>query len=192
MKIIGLTGSIAMGKSTAATMFVELGVPLHDSDATVHEFYQTDAAPLLAPHFPDAIVDGKVDRGKLSGYVINNKENMQRLESLVHPFVEASRNSFVARQRQSGAAIVVVDIPLLFEIGGVDLVDIIAVVSAGEDTQRQRALARPNMTVEKFEAIKAKQLPDAQKRAQAHYVISSEHGFDATRSQIRSLLRALS
>jgi dephospho-CoA kinase len=192
MKIIGLTGSIAMGKSTAARMFTDMGVPLHDSDAAVHQFYEHDAAELLAPHFPEAVVAGRIDRGKLSGYVINNSENMRLLESIVHPFVETSRNEFVSNHRVAGQSLAVVDIPLLFEIGGEQLVDVVVVVSAAEETQRQRALARQNMTSEKFEAIKAKQIPDAQKRMRAHYVVSSDHGFDHTRCQIQALIRALS
>jgi dephospho-CoA kinase len=192
MKIVGLTGSIAMGKSTAAKMFTEMGVPLHDSDAAVHRFYERDAAERLAPHFPEAIIGGKIDRGKLSGYVINNSENMRLLESIVHPFVESSRDAFISEHRYAGRNLVVVDIPLLFEIGGEQLVDVIVVVSATEETQRQRALARENMTLEKFEAIKARQIPDAQKRMRAHYVVSSEYGFDHTRHQIRDLIRALS
>jgi dephospho-CoA kinase len=192
MKIIGLTGSIAMGKSTAARMFTDMGVPLHDSDAAVHQFYEHDAAELLAPHFPEAVVSGRIDRGKLSGYVINNSENMRLLESIVHPFVETSRNEFVSNHRVTGQILAVVDIPLLFEIGGEQLVDVVVVVSAAEETQRQRALARQNMTSEKFEAIKAKQIPDAQKRMRAHYVVSSDYGFDHTRCQIQALIRALS
>jgi dephospho-CoA kinase len=191
MLIYGLTGSIAMGKSTAARMLRHFGLPVYDSDYVVHEFYKSDAVELLRPYFPDAIISGTVDRVSLSNYVLNSPENLRKLESIVHPYVEKQREDFLAFKKLSGSKIVFVDIPLLFEIGDERMVDRIVVVSASEETQRSRALARANMTIAKFEAIKSKQIPDTDKRRMAHYIISSDHGFDHMRSQIKSLLRSV-
>lgn len=191
MLVLGLTGSIAMGKTTAARMFRQQGTPVYDSDATVHDFYRYDAAQFLRPHFPDAVISGAVDRKKLSDYVLENPNNMTILESIVHPYVERKRNEFIRKNKLHGTGIIVLDIPLLFEIGGDRSVDMILVVSASEEIQHTRALARPNMTHEKFISIKSKQIPDAQKRRRAHYVISSEHGYEHMESQIKSVLRTV-
>ena len=191
MVTIGLTGSIAMGKSTAAKMLRSMGVPVYDSDASVHEFYQNEAAAVLRPHFPDAIVDGSIDRRILSGYVLDNHGKMALLESLVHPVIEKNRIQFMAGMKTAGYRIIAIDIPLLFETGGDRQVDVIAVVSASLKTQRERALARHDMTEEKFEAIRLKQVSDREKRQKAHYVISSETSFDHMNSQLAAMLRAL-
>ena len=191
MHIIGLTGSIAMGKSTAARMFGELAVPVFDSDAAVHEFYRQDGPRVLAPHFPDAIVDGVVNRQILSKYILRKSDNLKLLESIVHPVIGEKRSQFLSRQKRDGSRNVVVDIPLLFEIGWETSVDIVLVVSASTTTQKTRALMREDMTLEKFEKIIANQIPDHEKRKRAHYVLSSEYGFDRTRSQIHAFLRAI-
>jgi len=191
MRIIGLTGSMAMGKSTAARMFQELAVPVFDSDAAVHEFYRQDGPKVLAPHFPDAVVDGIVNRQVLSKYVVENSDNLKLLENIVHPVIGKKRSNFLSKQKETGSRRVVVDIPLLFEIGWETSVDIILVVTASKTTQKTRALLRTDMTVEKFEKIIANQIPDSEKRARAHYVISSEFGFNYTRSQIHALLHAI-
>lgn len=191
MKVVGLTGSIAMGKSTTADLFRRCGVPVHDSDAAVHDLYRNEAVAPIEQHFPDAVSNGQVDRKILSQLVIGDRLKMQLLESLVHPMVELRRRKFLADCRSEGNRIAVVDIPLLFEIGGEAQADIVVVVSASEDVQMQRALARPGMTREKFEAIKSKQLADAVKRARAHFVIGTDYGVPSALQQVQALLRAI-
>ena len=192
MIVIGLTGSIGMGKSSTASMFRAVGVPVHDSDATVHHLYQGDAVPLLLRHFPSVIVDGVVDRRLLGAEVLAAPERMQLLESLIHPLVEKSRADFISECRHRQRLIAVVDIPLLFEIGGEKSVDIVAVCSAPDDVQRARVLARPGMTSEKFHAIRARQVANDEKRRRAHVVIDTAGGFDYARAQVQALIRALS
>ena len=191
MKIIGLTGSIAMGKSATGNMFREQGIPVNDSDAVVHELYRNEAVPLLAERFPDAVRSGEVNRTKLGEIVLQDAAQLKLLESIIHPLVEQKRQKFLEEMRKSGATLAVVDIPLLFEIGAQESVDIIAVVSASTDIQRDRALARPGMTLEKFESICAKQIPDKKKRQWAHFVIRSDHGFAHARRQVEAIIRAL-
>lgn len=191
MIVIGLTGSIGMGKSATAQMFRDRGVPVHDSDSAVHELYRTTAVPVIDAAFPGTVVDGVVDRQKLAAAVLNKPEAMKQLESLIHPLVGAHRDAFMVRARAQHAPVVVLDIPLLFETGADRGVDVIVVVSASAQVQKERVLARPGMTPEKFSAILARQTPDATKRAKAHYIIDTGHGFAHAGRQVDGLLAAL-
>ncbi len=186
--VLCLTGSLGMGKSTAARFFAEAGVPVHDSDAVVHALYAGEAVPLVEQAFPGSTTDGKIDRGKLAAMVINNAEALRRLEAIVHPLVSASREKFLAEAEAEGAAVVVFDIPLLFETGAHGDCDAVVVISAPPALQRQRAFERPGMTDEKFLALLAKQMPDAEKRRRADFVVDSSQGFDHGRAQIRDIL----
>lgn len=193
MIVIGLTGSIGMGKSTVARMFAEEGAPFIDSDAIVHALYAPGGAA-VAPvdaAFPGVIRDGGIDRTALSRIVVGDDTAIKRLEAIVHPLVRAAQIQFLQDHRDAGAAFVVLDIPLLFEGGGAKMVDKIVVVSAPADVQRARVLARPGMTAEKFEAILARQMPDAEKRARADFVIETRGSFEDTRAQVRAVLDAL-
>lgn len=193
MILLGLTGSIGMGKSTVARFFRDEGVPVYDADAAVHALYADGGAAVgpVGAAFPSAIADGAVDRERLSRLVLNDADALKRLESIVHPLVGAAQMQFLEDARRAGAPVVVLDIPLLFEKGGEKRVDVVAVVSAPADVQRARVLARPGMTVEKFEAILAKQTPDPDKRARADFVIETGGSFDDTRAQVRAVLKAL-
>jgi dephospho-CoA kinase len=191
MIVLGLTGSIGMGKSTTAKLFAEAGVPVHDSDEAVHRLYRGEAAPLVEAAFPGTVVDGAVDRAALSRRVVGDPEAIARLEEIVHPLVRADADRFVASHRAAGTPLVVLDIPLLFETGGTGRVDKIAVVSAPADVQRERVLSRPGMTPEKFEAILARQTPDAEKRRRADFVIDTSKGIEAARDQVRAIIREL-
>lgn len=191
MIVLGLTGSIGMGKSTTAKMFAEAGVPVHDSDEAVHRLYAGAAAPLIEAEFPGVVADGAVDRTKLAARVLGNPAALKKLEAVVHPLVRADADAFLARHRAAGTPLAVLDIPLLFETGGRDRVDKIVVVSAALDVQRERVLARPGMTVEKFEAILARQMPDAEKRRLADFVVETGQGFDVARGQVRKIVAAL-
>lgn len=188
MIILGLTGSIGMGKSTTARMFAEAGVPVHDSDETVHRLYSGAAAPLVEAAFPGTMKDGSVDRTELAKRVLGKPEALARLESIVHPLVRADAGAFLARHRKAGVPLVVLDIPLLFETGGRGRVDKVVVVTADPDIQRQRVLARPGMTEEKFESILAKQVPDAEKRRQADYVIDTGLGMESARLSVAAII----
>jgi dephospho-CoA kinase len=188
MVILGLTGSIGMGKSTTAKLFAEAGVPVYDADATVHMLYQGEAAPAIEAAFPGATVDGKVDRNRLSARVVHDPAAIQRLEAIVHPMLGASRQKFLHDAEQSGAPVAVVDVPLLFETGGENRVDAVVVVTTTPEIQRQRILERPNMTEEKLQAILARQMPDAEKRKRAHFVVDTSHGLDPVRARIRDIL----
>jgi dephospho-CoA kinase len=191
MVVLGLTGSIGMGKSTAAGMFRERGAPVHDSDAVVHRLYAGAAAPLIEAAFPGVVENGVVDRTLLGQRVLGDGAAMKRLEAIVHPLVRAEENAFLAQAAASRAPVAVLDIPLLFETGGEARVDVIAVVSAPAEEQRRRVLARPGMTEEKFRQILARQTPDAEKRRRAHFVVDTGHGMEPARRQIRDILRAL-
>lgn len=191
MIVLGLTGSIGMGKSTAGKMFQEAGVPVHDSDEAVHRLYAGPAVPLVEAAFPGSTVDGVVDRAALGKLVFGNPAALKKLEAIVHPLVRADADAFLNRQRAAGAKLAVLDIPLLFETGGRDRVDKVAVVSAPAELQRERVLARPGMTAERFEAILAKQTPDAEKRRQADYIIDTSRDFDVTRARIREIVAEL-
>jgi dephospho-CoA kinase len=191
MIVIGLTGSIGMGKSTTAALFRAAGVPVHDSDAAVHAFYAGTGVPLIEAAFPGVVVDGRVDRARLSARVVNNPDAMRRLEAIVHPVVGDARENFLSESLAAGASVVVMDIPLLFEIGGDAHVDVIVVVSAPADVQRARVLARPGMSAEKFEGILARQTPDAEKRRRAHFIIDTGHGLEAARRRVDDILKAV-
>ena len=191
MILIGLSGSIGMGKSATSKMFREAGIPVYDADAAVHRLYSGVAVEPIAAIFPSAIAEGKVDRTILSKLVLTDKSALRRLEEVVHPLVGADRAEFLNRCRAQNAAACVFDVPLLFETGGDRNVDVIVVVSASPAEQERRVLARADMTVEKFHAIRSKQMPDADKKSRAHYVIDSGRGFDYARRQVISLLLAL-
>jgi len=189
MFIIGLTGSIGMGKSTAAKFFADAGVPVHDADAAVHKLYEGEAVAPIEQAFPGVTSGGKVDRDKLAARVLSDPAALARLEAIVHPLVRAASDRFLAEAKQNGAPVVVLDIPLLFETKGEDRVDAIVVVSAPADVQRARMLARPGMTPEKFEAILRKQMPDAEKRARADFIVDSSQGLDFARAQVHAILQ---
>ncbi len=188
MLILGLTGSLGMGKSATAKMFADEGVPVHDADAVVHRLYETQAVPLIEAAFPGTTAGGKVDRDKLATQVLGDSAAIKRLESIVHPLVASARDRFLDEAERSGAPVAVLDIPLLFETGGNIRCDAVVVVSAPPDVQRSRTLERPGMTEEKFAAILAKQLPDAEKRARADFVVDTSKGFEAARAQVRDIL----
>ena len=188
MRILGLTGSIGMGKSTTAKLFMEAGVPVYDADAAVHKIYEGEAAPAVEAAFPGTTVDGKVDRAKLSAKVVHNPAAIKQLEQIVHPMLGASRQKFLAEAEQSGAPVVVMDIPLLFETGGEKRVDAVVVVTTSPESQRVRILARGTMTHEALDAILARQLPDPEKRKRADFVVDTSHGLDPVRARIRDIL----
>src|ERR1700686_246031 len=188
MIIIGLTGSIGMGKSTTAKLFAEAGVPVYDADATVHSLYEGEAVPAIEAAFPGTTANGKVDRALLSARVLQDPAAMKQLEQIVHPMLGASRQKFLHDAEQSGAPVAVVDVPLLFETGGENRVDAVVVVTTTPEIQRQRILERPNMTDEKLDAILARQMPDAEKRQRAHFVVDTSHGLDPVRKRIRDIL----
>jgi dephospho-CoA kinase len=189
--VLCLTGSLGMGKSTAAKFFAEAGVPVHDSDAVVHALYEGEAVAAIAEAFPGTTSDGKVDRGKLAAKVIDDKAELARLEAIVHPLVAKARDKFLADAQASGAPVVVLDIPLLFEIGGSHRCDAVVVVSAPAEVQRARALARPGMSEEKFASLLAKQMPDAEKRARADFIVDSSQDLDHARAQVHDILKAV-
>lgn len=193
MILVGLTGSIGMGKSATSEMFRAFGVPVYDADAAVHGFYAKGGAavPLVAEKFPEAIVDGAVDRAILSKLVVENPQRIQELQDLVVPLVGKQRKEFMDAEREKGTLIVVDDVPLIFETGSARNYDKIVVVSAPPDMQRARVLARPGMTVEKFEAILARQMPDEEKRKRADFVIDTSQGFDHARAQVKAILDEL-
>jgi dephospho-CoA kinase len=188
MRILGLTGSIGMGKSTTAKLFAEAGVPVYDADAAVHKIYEGEAAPAIEAAFPGTTVDGKVDRAKLSARVVHDQAAIKQLEQIVHPMLGASRKKFLDEAEASGAPVVVMDIPLLFETGGEKRVDAVVVVSTDPATQRERILARGTMTSEALDGILARQLPDAEKRKRADFVVDTSHGLDPVRTAIRDIL----
>jgi dephospho-CoA kinase len=188
MLILGLTGSIGMGKSTTAKLFAEAGVPVYDADAAVHQLYEGAAAPAIEAAFPGTTAAGKVDRAKLSAHVVHDPAAMRRLEEIVHPMLGASRQKFFADAEAAGAPVVVVDVPLLFETGGEKRVDAVVVVTTSPELQRERVLARGTMDEEKFNSILARQLPDAEKRKRADFVVDTSHGLDPVRARIRDIL----
>ncbi len=188
MIILGLTGSIGMGKSTTAKLFAEAGVPVYDADAAVHRLYEGEAVATIEAAFPGTTADGKVDRNKLSARVVHDSAAMKRLEEIVHPMLGASRQKFLHDAEQSGAPVALIDVPLLFETGGEKRVDAVVVVTTSAELQRERILARPNMTEEKLAAILARQMPDSEKRKRAHFVVDTSHGLDPVRLRIRDIL----
>ncbi|MGE0211692.1 MAG: dephospho-CoA kinase [Parvibaculaceae bacterium] len=193
MRTVGLTGSIAMGKSETAKMFRRLGVPVLDADAVVHALYAKggEAVPLIAARFPDAVVDAAVDRQRLSSVVVGDEQAMRDLEGIVHPLVRAREKEFLEHARKEGRRLVLLDIPLLYETGRDGEMDAVVVVTAPEPVQIERALKRPGMTREKLSAILARQLPDSEKRRRAHHVIDTGAGFDQAFEQVRAVVDAL-
>ena len=191
MFVLGLTGSIGMGKSATAKMFAEEGVPVHDADAVVHALYEGEATPLIEAAFPGTTAGGKVDRNELGKRVIGDAAAIARLERIVHPLVAAARDRFLAEAERNGAAVALLDIPLLYETKGEARCDAVVVVSAPADLQRQRALERPGMTEQKLETIIAKQMLDAEKRRRADFVVDTSQGFDHARAQVRDILKAV-
>ena len=188
MFVLGLTGSLGMGKSTTAKFFAEEGVPVHDADASVHKLYEGEAVPLIEAAFPGTTANGKVDREKLAKQVLGNAAAIKRLEAIVHPLVAEVRERFLREAEQAGAEVAVLDIPLLYETGGDARCDAVVVVSAPADVQRARAFERPGMTEEKFAAILGKQMPDAEKRARADFVVDTSQGYEAAHQQVREIL----
>jgi dephospho-CoA kinase len=188
MIILGLTGSIGMGKSTTAKLFAEAGVPVYDADATVHRLYEGEAAPLIEAAFPGTTVDGKVDRARLSARVVHDPAAMKQLEGIVHPMLGASRRKFLEDAERSGAPVAVVDVPLLYETGGEKRVDAVVVVTTSPENQRERIMARGTMTNEALDSILGRQLPDPEKRKRADFVVDTSHGLDPVRVRIRDIL----
>jgi dephospho-CoA kinase len=191
MFILGLTGSIGMGKSTTSGLFAEAGVPVHGADAAVHQLYESDAVAAVESAFPGTTRAGRVDRDKLAARVLDDPAAIERLEAIVHPLVREAENRFLAAAAGQGARVAVLDIPLLFETGADSRVDAVVVVTAPPEIQRLRALERPGMTPAKLEAILQKQMPDSEKRARAHFVVDSSRGLDSARAQVHGILRAL-
>ena len=191
MIVLGLTGSIGTGKSTTAAMFADLGVPVHDADRAVHELYAGEAVAPIAAVFPGAVRDGKVDRAALSEILRQAPERFGELEAIVHPLVREREAAFLAHHREAGTPIVLLDIPLLFETGGASRVDKVVVVTCDPAIQRQRVLARPGMTEEKFDLIRARQMPDAEKRKRADFVVDSGHGLEPARQQVAEIIDTL-
>lgn len=189
MFVIGLTGSIGMGKSTTARFFAEAGVPVHDADATVHRLYEGEAAPAIEATFPGTTSGGKVDRVKLAERVLGDQAALRQLQSIVHPLVREAEVRFLAEAERKGAPVAVLDIPLLFETGGQERVDAVVTVSAPAEVQRARLLERAGMTEEKLKALIANQLSDAEKRRRADFIVDSSQGFEAARAQVQEFLR---
>jgi len=177
-----------MGKSTTAGFFAELGVPVHDADAAVHRLYEAEAVPLIETAFPGTTAEGAVDREKLARRVLDDPAAIKKLEGIVHPLVRAAEEQFLAEAARKNTRVAVLDIPLLFETGGDRRCDAVVVVSAPEDIQRIRIFSRPGMTEQKFAGIVANQMPDAEKRRRADFVVDTSKGFDAARAQVREIL----
>jgi dephospho-CoA kinase len=191
MFVLGLTGSLGMGKSTTARLFAEEGVPVHDADATVHLLYEGDGVAAIEAAFPGTTGAGKVDRIKLAAHVLGDAAALARLEAIVHPLVQDAEGRLLAQAQARGEKVAVLDIPLLFETGGDRRVDAVVVVSAPPEVQRPRVLERPGMTIEKLDAILSKQMPDAEKRRRADFVVDTSQGFEAARAQVRAILAAV-
>jgi dephospho-CoA kinase len=191
MFIIGLTGSIGMGKTTAAGFFAAAGVPVHDADAVVHRLYEGEAASLIEAAFPGVTAAGKVDRAKLGARITGDPTALKRLEAIVHPLVRQEEEKFLVDAARRGAPVVVLDIPLLIETGGHERVDAVVTVSAPASVQRERVLSRTGMTDEKFDALIARQMPDAVKRAHADFIIDTSQDLDVARAQVMAVLEAV-
>jgi len=189
MRILGLTGSIGMGKSTTAKLFAEAGVPVYDADATVHKVYEGEAAPAIEAAFPGTTINGKVDRQKLSAKVVHDPAAIRQLETIVHPMLRSYHQKFLEEAEASGAAVAVMDVPLLFETGGDKRVDAVVVVTTSPQLQRERILSRGTMSGEALDAILARQMPDSEKRKRADFVVDTSHGLDPVRAQIRDILQ---
>ncbi|WP_119257950.1 dephospho-CoA kinase [Shinella zoogloeoides] len=191
MIVLGLTGSIGTGKSTTAAMFRDLGVPVHDADATVHDLYRAEAVAPVAALFPDALENGIIDRKALSAVLARSPERFGELEAVIHPLVRARETAFLDAERRNGAPLVLLDIPLLYETGGEKRVDKVVVVTCDPQVQRQRVLARPGMTEEKFQLILSRQMSDAEKRRRADFIIDTGRGLEAAREQVEEIIARL-
>jgi dephospho-CoA kinase len=187
--ILGLTGSIGMGKSATSALFRERGVPVHDADAAVHSLYRGQAVTPISEAFPGAVIDGVVDRTRLGGIVLGDPDALRALEAIVHPLVRAAERAFLDRVK--GRPLAILDVPLLLETGGAARCDAVLVVTASAEQQRQRVLARADMSQAKFEAITAKQMPDLEKRRRAHFLVETHHGFAHAREQVWAIMAAL-
>jgi dephospho-CoA kinase len=190
MVVIGLTGSLGMGKTTTARFFAEAGVPVHDADLAVHRLYAGPAAPLIEEVFPGTTGAAGVDREKLANRVLGDEAAIRQLESIVHPLVRREETSFLAAAEGAGAPVAVLDIPLLFETGGDRRVDAVVVATARPELQRARAFERAGMTEDKFKALLARQMPDAEKRQRADFVVDTSDGFDSARAQVHAIIAA--
>jgi dephospho-CoA kinase len=191
VRVIGLTGSIASGKSTTARMFAKRGVPVHDADAAVHRLYGGAGAAPVEAAFPGVTVGGMVDRARLAERVVGDPSALARLEAIVHPLVRASENAFLTREKARGTRLVVIDVPLLFETGEADRADIFVVTTVAREAQRARVLARPGVTEARLQALLARQMPDGEKRRRAHFLIDSGHGLAAAERQVDAILKSL-
>lgn len=191
MLVLGLTGSVGMGKSTVAAMFAAHGIPAFNADDEVHRLYRGAAVEPVETAFPGVARDGAIDRDRLAKRVVNDPPAISRLEAIVHPLVRAGENAFRAKAAHDGRRMLLLDIPLLFETRGEHRVDVVIVVSAPASIQRERVLARPGASVERFEALLGRQMPDAEKRRRAHFIIDTSGSFDVTRRQVADVLRAL-
>lgn len=191
MIVIGLTGSIGMGKTTTSEMFKAAGVPVISSDEIVHALYRGEAAPLVEQAFPGTTNAGVVDREALSRQLMADPSGFSKLEAIIHPLVRARQKDFIDQSARNGAEIAVLDIPLLFETGAETRVDAVVVVSCDAALQQARVLDRPGMTEEKFEAILARQTPDAEKRARADFIVDTGRGLDDARAQVAAIIEAL-
>ncbi|MDO1584727.1 dephospho-CoA kinase [Rhizobium oryzicola] len=185
---LGLTGSIGMGKSTTAKLFADAGIPVNDADAVVHDLYRGEAVPLVERAFPGSTSGGEIDRTVLARQLAERPERFKELEAIVHPLVREKERQFVERMTAAGSDMVLLDIPLLFETRAEQRVDVVIVVSCYPQLQRQRVLARPGMTEDKFNMILARQTPDAEKRARADFVIETDHGLDAARIRVSDII----
>jgi dephospho-CoA kinase len=188
MIVLGLTGSVAMGKSTTAGFFAEEGVPVHDADSVVHRLYEGDAVPVVEAAFPGTTADGKIDRVKLGSRVMGDLAALRQLEAIVHPMVQDAERRFLAEAEAKGAPVVVLDIPLLFETGGDRRVDAVVVATAPAEVQRARAMSRSGMTEQRLDAMLARQMPDSEKRLRADFLVDTSRGFDDARAQVRAIL----
>jgi dephospho-CoA kinase len=188
MIVLGLTGSVAMGKSTTAGFFADEGVPVHDADSVVHRLYEGDAVPVVEAAFPGTTADGKIDRVKLGSRVMGDLAALRQLEAIVHPMVQDAERRFLAEAEAKGAPVVVLDIPLLFETGGDSRVDAVVVATAPAEVQRARAMSRSGMTEQRLAAMLARQMPDSEKRLRADFLVDTSRGFDDARAQVRAIL----
>lgn len=187
--ILGLTGSIGMGKTTTAQLFRALDVPVFDADAVVHDLYKTEAVDLIEKAFPGTKTEDGIDRKKLGAAVIGQSEALKKLEALIHPFVQKKRQDFIKTHQDKETPLIVLDIPLLFETNADHLCDYVIVVTAPADLQKKRVMERGTMTEDQFEAILKKQIPDAEKRARANFVIETDYGLEHARQQVEDIVR---
>ena len=188
MIVLGLTGSVAMGKSTTAGFFADEGVPVHDADSVVHRLYEGDAVPVVEAAFPGTTAEGKIDRVKLGSRVMGDLAALRQLEAIVHPMVQDAERRILAEAEAKGAPVVVLDIPLLFETGGDSRVDAVVVATAPAEVQRARAMSRSGMTEQRLAAMLARQMPDSEKRLRADFLVDTSRGFDDARAQVRAIL----